>query len=155
MSKRGADSPPAGAAEPPAKKIVFEPLQLGRCCIFVFLVFPSQYFLCSGEFMYIAAPSISNLEELDLKTLTFQNRKLGEGLAAGFLLCLVKIFILDNELYFLFPGQRLGHKNRVEEQLRERIDQLEKRQTQDDAVINVINRYWNQLNEDIRILLQR
>ena len=36
-----------------------------------------------------------------------------------------------------------------------RIDQLEKRQTQDDAVINVINRYWNQLNEDIRILLQR
>ena len=42
----------------------------------------------------------------------------------------------------------------VEEQLRERIDQLEKRQTQDDAVINVINRYWNQLNEDIRILLQ-
>ena len=36
-----------------------------------------------------------------------------------------------------------------------RIDQLEKRQTQDDATINVINRYWNQLNEDIRVLLQR
>ena len=30
MSKRGADSPPAGGAEPPTKKIVFEPLQLGR-----------------------------------------------------------------------------------------------------------------------------
>ena len=26
---------------------------------------------------------------------------------------------------------------------------------QDDAVLNVINRYWNQLNEDVRILLQR
>lgn len=39
--------------------------------------------------------------------------------------------------------------------MRERIEQLEKRQTQDDAVLNVINRYWNQLNEDIRILLQR
>ena len=101
MSKRVAEEPPTGGLEPPAKKIVFEPLQLG---------------------------SISNLEELDLKTLQFQNRKL---------------------------GQRLNQKNRVEEQPRERIDQLEKRQTQDDAVINVINRYWNQLNEDIRILLQR
>ena len=39
--------------------------------------------------------------------------------------------------------------------LYDRIDQLEKRQTQDDATINVINRYWNQLNEDIRVLLQR
>ena len=101
MSKRVAEEPPTGGLEPPAKKIVFEPLQLG---------------------------SISNLEELDLKTLQFQNRKL---------------------------GQRLNQKNRVEEQPRERIDQLEKRQTQDDAVINVINRYWNQLNEDIRILLLR
>eukprot|EP00092_Neocalanus_flemingeri_P012793 GFUD01013785.1.p1 GENE.GFUD01013785.1~~GFUD01013785.1.p1 ORF type:complete len:986 (-),score=400.54 GFUD01013785.1:373-3291(-) len=100
MSKRQADTDPAGA-EPPAKKIVFEPLQLG---------------------------AISNLEELDLKTLQFQNRKL---------------------------GQRLALKNKFEEDLRGRIDQLEKRQTQDDAVINVINRYWNQLNEDIRILLQR
>lgn len=32
---------------------------------------------------------------------------------------------------------------------------MEKRQTQDDAVLNVVNRYWNQLNEDIRVLLQR
>ena len=100
MSKRQAETEPGGA-EPPAKKIVFEPLQLG---------------------------AISNLEELDLKTLQFQNRKL---------------------------GQRIALKNKIEEELRGRIDQLEKRQTQDDAVINVINRYWNQLNEDIRILLQR
>lgn len=39
--------------------------------------------------------------------------------------------------------------------MRQRIEQLEKRQMQDDAVLNVINRYWNQLNEDVRILLQR
>jgi len=117
MSKRTADGDPGEPGlEPPnkrmpgeggegmgptTKKIVFEPLQLGP---------------------------ITNLEELDLKTLQFQNRKL---------------------------GQRLSLKNKVEEELRGRIDQLEKRQTQDDAVINVINRYWNQLNEDIRILLQR
>ena len=37
-------------------------------------------------------------------------------------------------------GQRLALKNKIEEDLRGRIDQLEKRQTQDDAVINVINR---------------
>ena len=118
MSKRQAESEPGGA-EPPAKKIVFEPLQLG---------------------------AINNIEELDIKTLQFQNRKL---------------------------GQRLALKNKIEEELRARyckfclltsyslilrilrIDQLEKRQTQDDATINVINRYWNQLNEDIRVLLQR
>lgn len=39
--------------------------------------------------------------------------------------------------------------------MRQRIEQLEKRQTQDDAVLCVVNRYWNQLNEDIRVLLQR
>lgn len=39
--------------------------------------------------------------------------------------------------------------------MRQRIEQLEKRQTQDDAVLNVVNRYWNQLTEDIRVLLQR
>lgn len=43
----------------------------------------------------------------------------------------------------------------MEAELRQRIEQLEKRQTQDDAVLNVVNRYWNQLNEDIRVLLQR
>lgn len=32
---------------------------------------------------------------------------------------------------------------------------MESRQTQDDAVLNAVNRYWNQFNEDIRILLQR
>lgn len=51
--------------------------------------------------------------------------------------------------------QRLEQRNRLEAELRNRIEQLEKRQTQDDSVLNVVNRYWNQLNEDIRVLLQR
>ena len=82
-------------------KVLFEPLQLG---------------------------GVANLDELEVKTLKFQNQKL---------------------------GLRLTQRLAIEEELRGRIDQLEKRQTQDDAVINVIHRYWNQLNEDMRILLQR
>ena len=66
MSKRQAETEPGGT-EPPAKKIVFEPLQLG---------------------------AINNIEELDLKTLQFQNRKL---------------------------GQRLALKNKIEEELRARL----------------------------------
>ena len=58
-------------------------------------------------------------------------------------------------LMFLFALQRLELRQRTEAELRQRIEQLEKRQMQDDAVLNVINRYWNQLNEDVRILLQR
>lgn len=60
------------------------------------------------------------------------------------------MFVLCLKLF-----QRLELRQKQENDLRERIEQLEKRQTQDDAVLNVINRYWNQLNEDIRILLQR
>ena len=56
---------------------------------------------------------------------------------------------------FLFALQRLELRQRTEAELRQRIEQLEKRLMQDDAVLNVINRYWNQLNEDVRILLQR
>lgn len=107
MSKRSAsavaalgDDPSGGP--PPRKRLVQDDLvQLGR---------------------------ISSLEELEVKTLQFQNKKL---------------------------SMRLMQRVQLEEDLRQRIDQLEKRQTQDDAVINVIHRYWNQLNEDVRILLQR
>lgn len=54
-----------------------------------------------------------------------------------------------------FLNQRIEQRKRTENELRARIDQLESRQTQDDAVLNAVNRYWNQFNEDIRILLQR
>lgn len=67
-----------------------------------------------------------------------------------------RIFFL---LFLIIPksiqNQRIEQRKRTENELRARIDQLESRQTQDDAVLNAVNRYWNQFNEDIRILLQR
>ncbi|XP_014245185.1 E3 ubiquitin-protein ligase Bre1 isoform X2 [Cimex lectularius] len=101
MSKRPADGESGNGGQPPQKKVQFEPVRIGP---------------------------ISTLEEMDIKVLQFQNKKL---------------------------AQRLEQRHRVEAELRQRIEQLEKRQTQDDAVLNVVNRYWNQLNEDIRVLLQR
>ncbi|XP_058840326.1 E3 ubiquitin-protein ligase Bre1-like isoform X2 [Topomyia yanbarensis] len=109
MSKRAAEDPAGGGATtgsgggapPPIKKVHFEPHLIGP---------------------------ISTLEEMDIKVLQFQNKKL---------------------------AQRIEQRVRCEAELRQRIEQLEKRQTQDDAVLNVVNRYWNQLNEDIRVLLQR
>ncbi|KAH8366253.1 hypothetical protein KR093_010988 [Drosophila rubida] len=117
MSKRSADDASGGGAgsgssssclvaaaaagQPPIKKVHFEPHLIGP---------------------------VSTLEEMDIKVLEFQNKKL---------------------------AQRIEQRMRCEAELRHRIEQLEKRQTQDDAVLNVVNRYWNQLNEDIRVLLQR
>ncbi|XP_045610581.1 E3 ubiquitin-protein ligase Bre1 [Procambarus clarkii] len=102
MSKRALDEGGSSSA-PPTKnlKVQFEPIQLG---------------------------SISTLDEMDMKTLRFQNHKL---------------------------YQRLEQRKRIEDELRSRIEQLEKRQTQSDDVLTVINRYWNQFNEDIRLMLQR
>ncbi|XP_037092675.1 LOW QUALITY PROTEIN: E3 ubiquitin-protein ligase Bre1-like [Pollicipes pollicipes] len=99
MAKRGADEGVGG--EPPPKKVQFEQIKIGP---------------------------VSTLEDIDMKTLQFQNKKLAE---------------------------RLKRHHRADQELRGRIDQLEKRQIQDDAVLNIINRYWNQLNEDVRVLLQR
>lgn len=104
MSKRTAEETGGGGVagnQPPIKKVHFEPHLIGP---------------------------ISTLEEMDIKVLQFQNKKL---------------------------AQRIEQRVRCEAELRQRIEQLEKRQTQDDAVLNVVNRYWNQLNEDIRVLLQR
>lgn len=55
---------------------------------------------------------------MDMQVLKFQNRKLSE---------------------------RLEQRQRHEGELRQRIDQLEKRQTSDEAVLCVVNRYWNQV----------
>nr|XP_021206386.1 E3 ubiquitin-protein ligase Bre1 isoform X2 [Bombyx mori] len=101
MSKRGADEGGNGSSQPPIKKVHFEPHLIGP---------------------------VSTLEEMDIKVLQFQNKKL---------------------------AQRIEQRHRCEAELRARIEQLEKRQTQDDAVLCVVNRYWNLLNEDIRVLLQR
>ncbi|XP_026724702.1 E3 ubiquitin-protein ligase Bre1 isoform X2 [Trichoplusia ni] len=101
MSKRTADDGGNGSNQPPIKKVHFEPHLIGP---------------------------VSTLEEMDIKVLQFQNKKL---------------------------AQRIEQRHRCEAELRARIEQLEKRQTQDDAVLCVVNRYWNLLNEDIRVLLQR
>ncbi|XP_035436036.1 E3 ubiquitin-protein ligase Bre1 isoform X2 [Spodoptera frugiperda] len=101
MSKRTADDAGNGSSQPPIKKVHFEPHLIGP---------------------------VSTLEEMDIKVLQFQNKKL---------------------------AQRIEQRHRCEAELRARIEQLEKRQTQDDAVLCVVNRYWNLLNEDIRVLLQR
>ncbi|CAG9585172.1 unnamed protein product [Danaus chrysippus] len=101
MSKRIAEESGNGSSQPPIKKVHFEPHLIGP---------------------------VSTLEEMDIKVLQFQNKKL---------------------------AQRIEQRHRCEAELRARIEQLEKRQTQDDAVLCVVNRYWNLLNEDIRVLLQR
>lgn len=59
-----------------------------------------------------------------MKVLQFQNRKLTE---------------------------RLEQRQRQEADLRQRIEQLEKRQTSDEAVLCVVNRYWNQVLQNISI----
>ncbi|KOB77333.1 E3 ubiquitin-protein ligase Bre1, partial [Operophtera brumata] len=101
MSKRSTEDSGNGTSQPPIKKVHFEPHLIGP---------------------------VSTLEEMDIKVLQFQNKKL---------------------------AQRIEQRHRCEAELRARIEQLEKRQTQDDAVLCVVNRYWNLLNEDIRVLLQR
>jgi len=56
---------------------------------------------------------------MDIKVLQFQNRKFAE---------------------------RIEQRRKAEEELRKRIEQLEQRQTTDDAVLCIVNRYWNQVN---------
>ncbi|WAR01537.1 BRE1B-like protein [Mya arenaria] len=68
------------------------------------------------------------LEQMDMKVLQFQNKKLVE---------------------------RIDQRKRAEEELHKRIEQLENRQRTDDAVLMIVNRYWNQLDEDVRVLVQR
>ncbi|XP_029648554.1 E3 ubiquitin-protein ligase Bre1 [Octopus sinensis] len=100
-TKRPAVDDP-GAAGPPDKKLTrFDPAQLGN---------------------------ISSLEELDVKVLVFQNKKLCE---------------------------RIEQRRLAEDDLQRRVEQLEDRQRHDDAMLMIVNRYWNQLDEDVRVLLQR
>uniref|UniRef100_A0A8C3MPG1 E3 ubiquitin protein ligase n=1 Tax=Geospiza parvula TaxID=87175 RepID=A0A8C3MPG1_GEOPR len=67
-------------------------------------------------------------EELDIRTLQTKNRKLAE---------------------------MLDQRQAIEDDLREHIEKLERRQATDDASLLIINRYWNQFDENIRIILKR
>ncbi|ETE66457.1 E3 ubiquitin-protein ligase BRE1A [Ophiophagus hannah] len=67
-------------------------------------------------------------EEMDLKVLQFKNKKIAE---------------------------RLEQRQVFEDELRERIEKLEKRQATDDATLLIVNRYWKQLDETVQVLLRR
>ncbi|PVD32731.1 hypothetical protein C0Q70_08176 [Pomacea canaliculata] len=69
------------------------------------------------HFEHFKLGSIYSLEELDMKVLVFQNKKFSE---------------------------RIEQRKKVENELRKRIEQLENRQRTDDAVLMIVNRYWNQ-----------
>ncbi|KAG8433449.1 hypothetical protein GDO86_017649 [Hymenochirus boettgeri] len=71
---------------------------------------------------------ISSTEEMDMKVLQFKNKKLAE---------------------------RLEQRQGFEDELREKIEKLEKRQATDDATLLIVNRYWSKLDEDVQTLLKR
>ncbi|XP_055034086.2 E3 ubiquitin-protein ligase BRE1A isoform X2 [Misgurnus anguillicaudatus] len=69
-----------------------------------------------------------NLEEQDIKALQIKNRKLGEA---------------------------LDQRQVIEDELRERVERLETRQATDDASLLILNRYWNQFDENVRLIARR
>lgn len=71
---------------------------------------------------------VSNSEEQDVKALQAKNRKLGEA---------------------------LDQRQVIEDELRERIERLETRQATDDASLLILNRYWNQFDENVRLIARR
>ncbi|KAM6993023.1 E3 ubiquitin-protein ligase BRE1B [Passerculus sandwichensis] len=71
---------------------------------------------------------ISSTEEMDVKVLQFRNKKLAE---------------------------RLEQRQLCEDELRERIEKLEKRQATDDATLHLVNRFWAQLDAEVQALLRR
>jgi E3 ubiquitin-protein ligase BRE1 len=71
---------------------------------------------------------ISSAEDLDIKVLRIQNKNLSE---------------------------RLIQRQKLEYELREKINQLQNRKAEDDQKIYLIDRYWTQLDEDMRLILDR
>uniref|UniRef100_H2YL12 E3 ubiquitin protein ligase n=1 Tax=Ciona savignyi TaxID=51511 RepID=H2YL12_CIOSA len=75
----------------------------------------------------VTSPCITQ-EEMDLKTLKFQNKKLSE---------------------------RIEVRRQVERELEAQIETMQAKQTATDATLSLVNRYWDQLDENIKITLQR
>ncbi|KAL3044890.1 hypothetical protein OYC64_013209 [Pagothenia borchgrevinki] len=71
---------------------------------------------------------VSNSEEQDIRALQTKNRKLGES---------------------------LDQRQVIEDELRERIERLETRQATDDASLLILNRYWNQFDENVQLTIRR
>lgn len=67
-------------------------------------------------------------EDLDIKVLRIQNKNLSE---------------------------RLIQRQKIEAELRDKIDQLQNRKAADDSKLCIVDRYWTQLDEDMRLMLER
>ncbi len=67
-------------------------------------------------------------EDLNVRVLKIQNKKLAE---------------------------RLEHRQRVEHELRDKIEKLQNRKANDDSKLCIVDRYWTQLDDDMRLLLDR
>lgn len=52
-------------------------------------------------------------------------------------------------------SDRLQQRQKLEADLRERIDQLQSRKVADDNKLCLMDRYWTQLDEDMRLMLER
>ena len=52
-------------------------------------------------------------------------------------------------------SDRLIQRQKLEADLRERIDQLQNRKAGDDSKLCIVDRYWTQLDEDMRLMLER
>ena len=49
----------------------------------------------------------------------------------------------------------LDQRLRCENELREKIQHLKDRKTSDDSKLYIVDRYWTQLDDDLRLLLER
>ena len=70
---------------------------------------------------------VSFIEKMDMKVIPFKNKKLCE---------------------------RLAQHQVMEDELRGKIEKLEKRQASDDTILLIVNRFWSQLEESIHVLSQ-
>lgn len=52
-------------------------------------------------------------------------------------------------------GEALDQRQVIEDELRERVETLETRQATDDASLLILNRYWNQFDEHVRLFIRR
>uniref|UniRef100_A0A673K301 E3 ubiquitin protein ligase n=1 Tax=Sinocyclocheilus rhinocerous TaxID=307959 RepID=A0A673K301_9TELE len=52
-------------------------------------------------------------------------------------------------------GESLDQRQVIEDELRERVERLETRQATDDASLLILNRYWNQFDENVRLIVHR
>ncbi|RNA44393.1 E3 ubiquitin- ligase Bre1 isoform X2 [Brachionus plicatilis] len=84
------------------------------------------------SFIVVESPikldTISSSEDLDIKVLRIQNKNLSE---------------------------RLLQRQKLEADLREKIDKLQNKKASDDNKMCIIDRYWTQLDEDLRLMLER